>query len=48
VNARGGEIVLIAGLGDGREVEVKLRPLHRNKPCAALSRARRVVFVEDL
>jgi DNA polymerase-3 subunit alpha len=24
VNARGGEIVLIAGLGDGREVEVKL------------------------
>jgi DNA polymerase-3 subunit alpha len=50
VNARGGEIVLIAGLGDGREVEVKLpgRFTLNNAVRGALKSAPGVVFVEDL
>ncbi|MGH6909020.1 MAG: DNA polymerase III subunit alpha, partial [Phenylobacterium sp.] len=50
VNARGGEILLIAGLGDGREVEVKLpgRFTLNNAVRGALKSAPGVVFVEDL
>jgi DNA polymerase-3 subunit alpha len=50
VNSRGGEIVLIAGIGEGREVEVKLpgRFTLNNAVRGALKSAPGVVFVEDL
>ena len=50
VNDRGGEIILIAGVGDGREVEMKLpgRFTLNNAVRGALKSAPGVVFVEDL
>jgi len=49
-NARGGEIVLVAGIGGGREVEVKLPGRFSLDPAVrgALKTAPGVVFVEDL
>jgi DNA polymerase-3 subunit alpha len=50
VNARGGEIILVAGVGDGREVEMKLpgRFTLDGAVRGALKTAPGVVFVEDL
>jgi DNA polymerase-3 subunit alpha len=50
VNPRGGEIVLIAGVGDGREVEMRLpgRFTLDNAVRGAIKTAPGVVFVEDL
>ena len=50
INDRGGEIILIAGVGAGREVEVKLpgRFTLNNAVRGALKSAPGVVFVEDL
>ncbi|MDB5443008.1 MAG: dnaE [Phenylobacterium sp.] len=49
-NARGGEIVLVAGIGGGREVELKLPGRFSLDPAVrgALKTAPGVVFVEDL
>ena len=49
-NRRGGEIVLVAGIGGGREVEVKLPGRFSLDPAVrgALKTAPGVVFVEDL
>jgi DNA polymerase-3 subunit alpha len=50
VNARGGEIILVAGVGSGREVEMKLpgRFTLDGAVRGALKTAPGVVFVEDL
>ncbi len=50
VNPRGGEIVLIAGVGQGREVEMKLpgRFTLDNAVRGAIKTAPGVVFVEDI
>ncbi len=50
INDRGGEIILIAGVGAGREVEMKLpgRFTLNNAVRGALKSAPGVVFVEDL
>ncbi|HEV2532581.1 DNA polymerase III subunit alpha [Phenylobacterium sp.] len=49
-NVRGGEIVLVAGIGGGREVELKLPGRFTLDPAVrgALKTAPGVVFVEDL
>jgi DNA polymerase-3 subunit alpha len=49
-NQRGGEVVLVAGIGGGREVELKLPGRFSLDPAArgALKTAPGVVFVEDL
>ncbi len=49
-NARGGEVVLVAGLGDGREIEMKLpgRFTLDGAVRGAIKTAPGVVFVEDL
>jgi DNA polymerase-3 subunit alpha len=50
INTRGGEIVLVAGLGDGREIEMKLpgRFTLDGAVRGAIKTAPGVVFVEDL
>jgi DNA polymerase-3 subunit alpha len=50
VSDRGGEILLVAGLGDGKEVELKLPGRFKLDGAVrgALKTAPGVVFVEDM